>query len=307
MGRNILATFLAVLGCLMVPISLVPAWVGTYLINTDNFVHQFAPLATSPAFQRLVAQEAGEVTTETISDFVSNDFLDQFILGDLVDTAAGGVGNFVETQILSILQSEQFPPLWDSALGRLHDQFVDAVRGGETEFTLELEVAPIVSQLRTNLVADGAAWAQLIPEIGADVTIPLVLVEISPAVAWAFHLSDAFQWLLPAIAAALIILAVLLALPRSIAFALCGLGSAVTSLAALLTLTRWGPLVLTDLVAGMEITSILWSLAIQPLETWLALAGVVGLGAALAGLVVALLRPAPKPKKTKKRPKQRTR
>ncbi len=290
MGRTALSVFFALLGIVLVPLSLVPVWAKTHLLNTDNFVEQFEPLSTSPVFLRAVAAEVGDATTQAIVNSTSDTFLSQLGLGDLVGDAADGLGTFVEAQTLSIVQSDQFPPLWNDAVRQLHGQLVDSILGGEDHFELGIQVAPLVTQLRTNLTAEGVLWAQLIPELRPDVTIPLVDVELPPAATTVFRLLDVFNWGLPLLAVACLTLSLVIARKRAVTLAMCGLGIAATSVGSMLVLPRIGPLVLTNLVEGVPLQSIMWSLATQPLETWLALIGVIGLGTALLGLIISLIK-----------------
>src|SRR5262245_56839386 len=53
--RRILVGFLVVLGCLLVPLSVLGVWIHNTLLNTDQWVSTVGPLVDEPAVQTAVA------------------------------------------------------------------------------------------------------------------------------------------------------------------------------------------------------------------------------------------------------------
>src|SRR6185312_4079440 len=103
--RRTSLALLMVLGCLLVALSLIAAYVRVTVLNTDRFVNTMEPIAASPAVQQAVAAKLDMA----ISGKVDYDALMQNVLPSKVDPFAPALGdalhNAVRNQLNRFVES----------------------------------------------------------------------------------------------------------------------------------------------------------------------------------------------------------
>ena len=90
---------LLILGCGLALLSVVAIWLRVTLLNTDNYVKTFAPIAAQPAVQKAVADKLDTAINNKI-DFQA---LAREVLPDRADVLAPAIATGVESQIHSRL------------------------------------------------------------------------------------------------------------------------------------------------------------------------------------------------------------
>ncbi len=240
--RSTASWILVVLATLLVPLSVVVSWTAVRLVDESSFVDTFAPIAGDEDVQAaLIDAGANAVESSVDIDGLTDSALDQLSglgLPSSVDgaikllrgTAADGVRAIVERTITDFVHSDAFPGIFETALRLSHRTLVatadgvafdGALRVGENA-TLDLEVGPMIAQVRQRLIDQGYGFAEAIPDVDASIT--LVQSDVLPAVATAYKITTAAGWWLPLGALALFVLSVLIAPRRARAVVRAGIG-----------------------------------------------------------------------------------
>jgi hypothetical protein len=156
-GRRAALTFLLVLGCGLVAMSLIAAYVRVTVLNTDRYVETMAPIAESPAVQKAVADKLDTAITSRV-DF---DSLLRSALPDRADPLAPalttGLEQAIRSRIDTFVASDRFPQLWDEANRRVHSRVVALLTTGESNRvklegdTVFLDLGPAVDRVRASL------------------------------------------------------------------------------------------------------------------------------------------------------------
>ena len=221
-GRSILAGILVVLGLIVTPIALVVDFAQEQVTDTETFVAAYGPLAQSPAVQ--------EAITDVIVDAIDANVDFELLTGGLVDglqqlelpgfvsnsldllraPLVEGVNALVRWGVSSVVSSDWFPTVWEQTLRLTHSQLMSVLRGDPNAIaqisgdTVSLQLGPVVSVLRDQLISGGVTVARLIPA-DLDVTIPLADVQGIGSVKTFYALAVASGIWLPIIAAALVV------------------------------------------------------------------------------------------------------
>jgi hypothetical protein len=131
---------------------------------------------------------------------------------------ANGVESFTRTQVTRLVQSPQFAELWERVNRVAHEQLVTLLEGNEGGAvsaqgdTVTLNLAPIIDQVKTRLVAEGFTLAERIPTV--DRSFVLVQSEAVTNAQTTYRLLNTLGVWLPVIALALFAGGVLLARDR---------------------------------------------------------------------------------------------
>lgn len=222
------SSILITLACLLAPLSVVSVWADAQVSDTDQYVRTVAPLAQDPVVQEAIAAEVTSVILESLDI----DEVTQGLVGALsarenmppriaaaLPALAGpindGVENFVGTEVDAFVASDQFAKVWTEVNRVAHDQVVRLLEGDrrgivttqDDEVTLNL--APIVAQVKQELVNRGFTMADVIPEVDRS----FVLIHSSAVVQTqgAYRLLSAAGGWLPLVALVLFGLGVLAA------------------------------------------------------------------------------------------------
>ena len=156
-GRRAALTLLLVLGCGLVALSLIAAYVRSTVLDTDRYVSTMAPIAASPDVQQAVADKLDAAITSRV-DF------DALLREALPDTAdplapalAGGLQQAIRSRIDAFVASDRFESLWEEANRGAHARVVALLTTGESNRlrlegdTVYLDLGPAVDRVREGL------------------------------------------------------------------------------------------------------------------------------------------------------------
>ncbi|MFD3646231.1 hypothetical protein ACFWVT_04955 [Streptomyces cyaneofuscatus] len=216
---------LIVLLAVLVPFSALSAWVDLEIDDTDRYVAAVSPLSSDPAVQ------------STVTDLITDEAMEQIDLGPLQDT----VRDFLHETVRSFTTTEAFANAWDTANRTAHEAVTAALDGDSGE-AVTIDLAPVIQQVKQDLVSQGVPFADQIPVQRTEITVI--------GADRADTLRDTFHWLRycsiwPAIATL-----VLLVLVVGIATVRGGLRAALTATAAVGAGFVLGAIVLRILMAA---------------------------------------------------------
>ncbi|MFE9011168.1 hypothetical protein [Streptomyces cyaneofuscatus] len=219
-----LSAALIVLLAVLVPFSALSAWVDLEIDDTDRYVAAVSPLSSDPAVQ------------STVTDLITDEAMEQIDLGPLQDT----VRDFLHETVRSFTTTEAFANAWETANRTAHEAMTAALDGDSGE-AVTIDLAPVIQQVKQDLVSQGVPFADQIPVQRTEITVI--------GADRADTLRDTFHWLRycsiwPAIATL-----VMLVLVVGIATVRGGLRAALTATAAVGTGFVLGAIVLRILMA----------------------------------------------------------
>ncbi|WP_228921889.1 hypothetical protein [Streptomyces sp. DH7] len=149
-----LSAVLLVLLTVLVPLSALSAWVDLEIDDTDRYVAAVSPLASDPAVQT------------TVADLVTEEAMRQIDLGPLQDT----VREFLHETVRSFTTTEAFRNAWDTANRAAHEAVAAALDGDSGE-AVTIDLAPVIDQVKQDLVRDGVPFADQIPVERTEITV----------------------------------------------------------------------------------------------------------------------------------------
>ncbi|MEU0130667.1 MULTISPECIES: hypothetical protein [unclassified Streptomyces] len=149
-----LSAVLLVLLTLLVPVSALSAWVDLELDDTDRYLAAVSPLASDTDVRNTVAALVTEEAVKNID------------VGPLQDT----VEDFLHETALSFTTTEAFQRAWDSANRTAH-QAVTASLHGDDGQAVTIDLAPVIEEVKRELVDDGVPFADRIPVQEASITV----------------------------------------------------------------------------------------------------------------------------------------
>jgi hypothetical protein len=177
--RRSAVAFLLVLGCGLVAMSLIAAYVRLTVLDTDRYVSTMAPIARSPDVQRAVSDKLDAAITTRV-DF---DGLLREALPDRADplapALAGGLREAIRGRIDAFVASDRFAALWDDANRRAHTRVVALLTTGESRRlllegdTVYLDLGAAVDRVRQALQERGLdrLAAAIPPTVDGRVTL----------------------------------------------------------------------------------------------------------------------------------------
>jgi NADH:ubiquinone oxidoreductase subunit 6 (subunit J) len=164
------SALLLVLLAVLVPFSALSAWVDLEVDDTDRYVAAVSPLASDPAVR------------STVADLVTEEAMRQIDLGPLQDT----VRDFLHETVGSFTTTEAFRNAWDTANRAAHKAVAAALDGDSGE-AVTIDLAPVIDQVKQDLVRDGVPFADQIPVERTEITV------LGPG--QADDLRNSFRWL----------------------------------------------------------------------------------------------------------------
>ncbi len=165
-----LSAVLLVLLAVLVPVSALSAWVDLELDDTDRYLAAVSPLA------------ADEDVRNTVADVVTDETMKNIDLGPLQDTAE----QFLHESALSFTTTDAFQRAWDSANRAAHQAVSASLRGDDGQ-AVTIDLAPVIEDVKKDLVDAGVPFADQIPVQETSITV-------LPADR-ADGLRDSFRWL----------------------------------------------------------------------------------------------------------------
>lgn len=244
-GRAFFAVLLITFGTLLAPVAVVAAWTKAEVTNTDRFVATVAPLAHDPAFQAFLVDEIVAAVEENVDlEAIATDLFDgisalglppraEDALQLLKQPAVEGVRSLVRSAAERLIESDAFAQAWDQTLRISHAQLLAALQGDTSgavviseQGELGIQVGPIIDAIKVQLVAQGFALAERIPEI--DRTIPIAQSESFVRARTAYQLLDILGFVLPWVSILLIAAGVFTARKKARALIWAGLALALS-------------------------------------------------------------------------------
>jgi hypothetical protein len=227
----ILSSLCLILGCLLAPVSVASVWVHTTLADTDRYVETVAPIAEQPAVQSALADS---VTSEVLKSLDIQGLTSRTLtaLGELEQMpprvadalplltapVANGIESFTRDQVERAIASPRFATVWDDANRVAHAQVLRLLEGDESGAvtaqgdSITLDLAPIIAQVRDEMVKAGFTLAQNIPTV--QKTFTLVQSDAVTKAQRGYQLLDVLGTWLPFVTLGLIAAGVLLARDR---------------------------------------------------------------------------------------------
>ncbi|WP_062377813.1 hypothetical protein [Demequina pelophila] len=238
-GRAFLAIALIVLATVIAPLATVAAFAVREASDTEAFVRTLAPLASDPAVQALVVDEATQAidaaldTDALVDDLLTSVFDEDTsprlanaseLLGPLLADQARVA---IRSALTAVVESRAFATTWEEALRLTHRQIVavmeadaDGALAIDDAGTVAIQLGPVIERLRPALVDAGFTLAAAIPEVDASITVAQV-----PSVAKArlgYSILTTVGTVLPWVALTLLVLGVALHPRRARALAVAG-------------------------------------------------------------------------------------
>lgn len=138
----------------LVPLSALSAWVDLEIDNTDRYVTAVEPLASDPGVQSVVS---GLITDEATK---------QIDAGLLQDTSR----DFLHEAVESFTTTDAFRAAWVAANRTAHETVTAALNGGSGE-AVGIDLAPVMAQVKQNLLDSGVPFADGIPVRHTEITL----------------------------------------------------------------------------------------------------------------------------------------
>ncbi|MFI1014651.1 hypothetical protein [Streptomyces sp. NPDC020965] len=229
-----MSALLIVVVALLTPLSALAVWAEREIGDADGYVSAMAPLASDPAVRNAVA------------DRITDEVLRQVDPGPLL---SGGVRDLVHAAVLSFTGTEAYETAWNTVNRAAHTAVEQALTSDDGD-TASIDLAPVIEQVKRQLITDGVPFADQIPV--AEIRITVVDSAKLGAAREMFHaLQVAGVWL-PVATLLLAIAALLLARRRGPALIGLGLALAVGGLLLRLTVVVGRAFALDDLPADVD-------------------------------------------------------
>lgn len=231
MARSIIAGIVLAVAILMAPIAAMGTWARVQLVDADQFVATFAPLADDPAVQEFVADQVSTAIKEQVDlDAVVGEVFDGLRELDLppradsaltlLETpAANGLSSLVDGVISDVVASDQFSDIWAQSLRFSHERAVaimqnspDAALQLADDGMLSIDLGIVVERVKAELSDRGVGFADLIPEI--DRSIPLAQADALVLVRTVYQVAVAAGFWLPWVVLGLVVAGIGLARNR---------------------------------------------------------------------------------------------
>jgi len=217
--RAPVASLLIVLGCVLAPLSVAGVWAAQQVSNTDRFVANMQPLIHEPAIQsalsaRISTQIESRINVPALVDTASSQLASAHLprLSQLVQSFSGqiesGVNSAIHTAVSRAVASPAVAALWVTALRTAHTGVVKVLSGqgngglSVVNNQVVLNIGPIVTQVKDDLVARGLTIAEKIPAVSA--TFPLFEAPNLAKAQQGYRLLNTLRWVLPFVTLALL-------------------------------------------------------------------------------------------------------
>lgn len=233
-GWTLLGAIVIVIGSILAPIAVVASWATVELSDTDRFVSTFGALSQEPAIQDFITTSTVQAIDEKVNlnDLTANVIDGVIALGTgpratqaleaLKGPAAAGMRSLLSNAVLRFVQSDTFATVWDNSLRVSHRAIVSVLNNDNrgllavgSDGSIGIQLAPIIAQVKTVLIAQGLTFASLIPEVNK--TIVIAQVDALPAAQVGYRLLIVLGLVLPWVSLLLLVAGVLVARRRVVA------------------------------------------------------------------------------------------
>ncbi|MCJ1678555.1 hypothetical protein MTF65_14590 [Streptomyces sp. APSN-46.1] len=274
--RTFFSAVLITLVVLLVPTSAVAYWADRELGDADRYTAAMSPLAENPSVQGVVVTQVAHALSGQID----------------AGPFQGGVDALLGEALRSFSGTPAYRTAWDAANRAAHAAFLDALTTGQGD-ALTIDLAPVIAQVKGELVADEVPFADLIPV--TRLSVKVMEYDDLGALRKGFRmLQNAGVWL-PVLTVLLAAAAIAVAVRRRRAVVATGLGLAAGAVLLWIAVYVCRRLTLDDLPADIDprAAEAVYDALTAFLRTtaWLILA--VGLAAALAAWLAGRLRRTP--------------
>ena len=187
---------LAILFCILLPVTYVVTWTHYTVLNTNGFVKAVGPIAADPAVQAaasvamtnqiFTALDAQQVIASNLPPKAS------FLAGPVTNAVKG----YVQTAVNKVLSSSQFQALWTQAIRFAHTQVLAVLNGSgskavtTTNGQVVLNLVPLLNSTLQNMQGFVSGV------VGNPVTLPNITANEVPSTACK-QISDAIGRTLP--------------------------------------------------------------------------------------------------------------
>ncbi|KMO99281.1 hypothetical protein [Streptomyces roseus] len=274
--RTFLSAVLIVLVALLVPAGAVAYWADHELGDADRYTAAMSPLAGNPAVQNVVVTQAGRALSGQIDAGPFQGDIDA-LLGEALRSFSG---------------TPAYRTAWDAANRAAHAAFLKALTTGEGN-AVSIDLAPVIEQVKGDLVADGVPFADRIPV--THVSVKVMEYDNLGALRKGFRMLQIAGIWLPVLTVVLAATAIAVAVHRRRAVIATGLGVAVGAVLLWIAVVVCRRLTLDDLPADIDraAAAAVYDALTAFLRTtaWVVLA--IGLAAALAAWLAGRRRRTP--------------
>ncbi len=211
---------LLTLGALLVTVAVPAIWARNLVLNTDRYVQTMAPLASDPGLQAGVVKAIDKQFNDNVDiEALAKDVLPSKagILAGPLESAAQGLVNTVATRFV---ESAAFVTIWKDMNRIAHKEIVAVLTGkggSDTAVsirnnTVTLNLAPVITAVKTQLVSSGLSVASKVPVVGA--TIQIAHVKGVDKARSLVSLLNKAAWWLPLLGLVLLVAGVLISRHR---------------------------------------------------------------------------------------------
>ncbi|GAA2958794.1 hypothetical protein ACFPN0_16370 [Kitasatospora cinereorecta] len=149
-----LPAVLLVLLTVLVPVSALSAWVDLELDDADRYLAAVSPLASDPDVRN------------TVASVITDEAMENIDVGPFQETVA----QFVHEAARSFTTTETFQRAWDTANRTAHEAVTAALHGDGGQ-AVTIDLAPVIEEVRQELIGDGVPFAGLIPVRDTSITV----------------------------------------------------------------------------------------------------------------------------------------
>jgi hypothetical protein len=169
--RRAIALFLLIVACLSFTVAVPAGWTRRTLFNTDQWVETVTPIVDHPSVTAALSRRiTSEVLTVIDAQSVVEDALPpraQLLAGPMTTA----VGDFVQDEVNTLLQSDAFKELWIRINRFAQPQLVATLQGGGEVLSSQngkvvLNLVPVVNEVLKRVEARGGDL------LGRDVNLP---------------------------------------------------------------------------------------------------------------------------------------
>jgi hypothetical protein len=205
-ARATLAVILIVLGILCLTLSPLTIWGRNLILNTDRYVDTLKPIAHNTGVQNAIVAAVDKQVDENIhvSDLVAQANLPPRVTTALGPALQSAISGLVNTVVTKFVQSKAFVALWVAINRTAHTQLVYFLTGSRksglkvnNQGELVLDLSPVVSTVKQQLVSAGLTVANHIPAVGATIEIAQVkgVEQVRGLVRFLNTLADWLPWI----------------------------------------------------------------------------------------------------------------
>ena len=240
--RPVVAGLLVAVVALLAPLSVLSTWASGQIQDTDRYLATVGPLASDPDVQAAVVVRVEEVIYSYLDLDAAMDEVVQALesrglapraaatLGALTGPLSTGIRSFIHDRIVALVASDAFEEAWVAANRTAHEELVAALLGDSggavavDNGSVSVNIAVLINTVKGQLVDNGFAIAERIPEVTATFTI--VQSENLGKLQKLLGFLDNLSTWLPAIGLLLLGVAVVIARDRRRVFLAAGLAVA---------------------------------------------------------------------------------